>query len=189
MIKRLRLLLLALLLGSLLGCASQTQPIQYYLLHSPEDAKLLATDKPVTTVWLQNIAVSDYLGQRGLPLQTKQNVLHLSTQHMWAEPFESGFEKLLSHHLAPQYQVVDFDLRNTARYTLSVSLLHLVATFKGEVVISAQYQLSKQNDNVTQYQFHARYPLQQDGYDHAITVYRQAIEALAADIKTHLATR
>lgn len=169
----------------LYACTSSTAPLKYYLLHQPTD--VTASTSPVKhTVQIKRVTVSDYLLQRGLAMQTTANALHVSTTHLWAEPFESGFKKLLTHALAPEVNVPIKTLRNETTLELRVNLLHLIATNNGEVIINADYSLIDQNDVIAQQKFYASYTLQANGYTNAVALYRKAIFDLAEHIKQEL---
>lgn len=176
---------------TLVGCSSPTPTLQYYLLHTPTDRVTISDTSKAAKLHLAQLTVSDYLLQRGLALQTQTNTLHISTQHLWAEPFKAGFEKQLTFALMPDIQLSrNLHSDDTIR-SIDIDILHLVATHTGEVVISAKYTLSNSPSNgqtslVDKY-FSATLSLEKDGYSNAVTVYRQAISLLADDIKATLA--
>lgn len=164
------------------ACSSQSTPIQYYLLHTPDDIQSSEHKAEIKTLWLADLNVSDYLLQRGLAFQTDQNSLHISTQHIWAEAFESGFKKKLAHSLGPEIVLDHYGYNGDSDLSLELDLLHLVSTYQGDVVISAEYTVKDKNGKALQKQFSSRIPLASDGYGHAVNVYRTAINELAKDI-------
>jgi len=182
----LKLLTISISLLLLSACSSQPVSIQYYLLHTPDDGAL--TQAPPQPVRLANLTVSDYLLQRGMAMQTKENTLHISAQHIWAEPFETGFKKKLTHALSPDYLISHSRVTASNALELDIEVLHLVATFQGDVVIDVRYSVKSSASSSVNRQFRARLPLQTDGYSHAVSVYRQAITLLAEDMKTHIST-
>ena len=168
----------------LASCSSSLPPIQYYLLHTPDDTVNLQTKKNTARVWLADLTVSDYLLQRGLALQQQENLLHISNQHIWAEPFEAAFKKKLAHSLSIQKHITNTWKREDADVYLDLHLLHLVATHQGDVVINAEYVLQKNAQQRVTKQFSTRLSLQSNGYSHAVSKYRQAIDLLAENIQT-----
>ncbi|MFC3093406.1 PqiC family protein [Alteromonas sediminis] len=183
-----RLSIAIFLVALLNGCSSQSVSLQYYLLHTPNDSVSvsLPPDAQPLLIRLTNLSVSDYLMQRGLAVQTAENALHISTQHIWAEPFEAGFKKKLTHALGPDYKLIYTNTKKDDEYMLDLSLLHLVATYQGDAVLDARYTLSSPTGSTVNKAFQVKLDLDSDGYGHAVSVYRQAIVLLADDIKTQL---
>ncbi|MBO1256177.1 membrane integrity-associated transporter subunit PqiC [Alteromonas sp. 5E99-2] len=170
---------------SLTGCSNHTSTIQHYLLSSPNDIQSVDLTQS-KTLRLTRLTIPEYLKQNGLPLMLESNQIQLSKTHLWAESFDTSLTKYMQHAFSSEYVLATEGGFNDDQYSLSIDILHLVATSKGDVIISANYQINNGSRLLSRQAYSKSYSLSEDGYAHTINVYRRAINDMVNHIKTKL---
>ena len=86
----------AVIVLSLVACASTPAPIQYYRI-SPASAEMsMAVDKDsATKVVLESVELPSFLSQPGLVMQSGHNRITISKTHLWAERLDKALPRLL----------------------------------------------------------------------------------------------
>lgn len=171
----------------LVGCVNQTSTLQHYLLHSPKDAKNIDLSTS-TRIELAQLNIPEYLKQRGMPMILKNNQVHISKTHVWAEPFDRSIGKLFKYGFEPDFLLVESKTQTDIPVTLVVDILDLIPTADGEVILNANYQLEHNKTVIARKSYSRTYPLTEDGYSHSVDIKRQAIFELIAQIKSELAS-
>ena len=172
---------------SMAGCSSHTSTIQHYLLSSPNDIQSADLSES-KTLRLTRLTIPEYLKQNGLPLMLESNQIQLSKTHLWAESFDASLTKYMQHAFAPEFVMITEGGFHEHQYSLAIDILHLVATSNGDVIISANYQITDDNQLLSRQAYSQSYALSKDGYAHTINVYRQAINDLVSHIETQLSS-
>lgn len=168
------------------GCASAPAPITYYVLAPPEtpaDQVVERANKPALLI--EDVELPAFLLQSGLVIQSRDNQLVVSRNHLWAESLELAVPKALVRELQKQseeysYYLKTLDWVKQADYRLRLRIDALQATDRGEVIAVGRYQLiSGQGDGPSKFvDFSFRRDLVQDGHAHAV----EEISALLGEI-------
>jgi uncharacterized lipoprotein YmbA len=180
------------LLFALSGCTSTQSSLSYYLLHSavsstqPEGAFKSPADSPEKSIPLliTNITLPDYLKHRGLVYQVSDTNLHISTTHLWAEPFEEGLRKTLRAQLTYDNLVVltKRDYQGESAVELSIHISDFVSTFNGNVVLKGHFIVSTQQPEKGRYPFFIETTLEEDGFSASVIAMRRALAVLSTEI-------
>jgi uncharacterized lipoprotein YmbA len=185
-----KLSVLLILLVGLSGCATSATPIEYYVL-SPASAQgnsvVELPNRP--TLLIENVALAAYLKQSGMIIQTGDNQLQVSKNHLWAESLDLALPKALVRELQKQSDQYSYYLKNVdwvgeTDYRLRVHFDSLQSTDQGEVVSSGRYQLISAVDPSAAVfvRFNFNRPIQQDGYENAVVQMNLILGELAAAI-------
>lgn len=176
------LLLLCFLLMA--GCSSvPEQNTQYYLLYNHSTALMPSSDKNVNRKPIKiEISLPAYLNQPNLVIKLSEHNLHFALHHQWAEPLKQGFYKSLINDIDQEgtYNPL-INATKTSIPTLNVNVEHFHITENSMVILSGQYWQSGSATSSLE-RFDLRLPLEQDGYEHAITQLRRLITQLALKI-------
>ncbi|WP_334028220.1 PqiC family protein [Alteromonas sp. P256] len=185
-------LVMASLLFALSGCTSTQSSLSYYLLHSavsfeqPEGSLSSPTQsvKQGTTLLITSITLPDYLKHRGLVYQVSDTNLHISTTHLWAEPFEEGLRKTLRDQLTNDNLVVltNRDYQGESAVELSIHISDFVSTFNGNVVLKGHFIVSTQQPEKNRYPFFIETTLKEDGFSASVIAMRKALAVLSTEI-------
>lgn len=173
------------------GCASTpTAPIKYYLLSPPiaaSDSVVELSNHP--SVVIESINLAAYLKQSGMIIQTGDNQLLVSKNHLWAESLDLALPKALVRELQKQsdqysYYLKTVDWVGQTDYRLRLRIDSLQSTDQGEVVSAGRYQLISAADPSAPVfvDFSFQRELQQDGYDHALVQMNAILGEIASAI-------
>jgi len=175
--------------ASLSYCASETVPVNYYLLTSNSAQGVTQQtlgNKPA--VVLDSVEVANYLRQSGIVMQTADTQVQISKRHLWAETLDVALPKFLFQELQKQSDDFNFYLKNSdfiprTDYRLLVHIDSFQANDNGEVICSGRYQIiSQTNDELAvTVDFNFKRALENDGYDHAIEQLRSLVGEIASN--------
>ncbi|SFK48381.1 hypothetical protein SAMN05216302_100797 [Nitrosomonas aestuarii] len=170
------------------SCASAPVTINYYMLPAATQKHNVVT-KPVPSLLIEHIELSDYLTQPGLVLQTSPNKMHISKSNLWAERLDRALPKALQNSLHQRSDQYSYHLNHPAhtrqpdlRVRLRVDSLH--PTTDGLVIASGRYQLTMaktQNKPIIKY-FYFERTLDDDGYEASVKEMDILIDLIAQDI-------
>lgn len=172
------------------GCATSTPPLSYYLLHDTSTNRITTTS-PDAVVLIDKVVLPDYLKQRGLVFQTSETGIHISTDHLWAEPMDEGFTKSLRDSLTEHnIELITHAMgEQEPDAYLSLRIDDFIASHQGDIVLRGEYFLSYANERNARARFHLTFPLQQDGFEESVKVMREAIATLADRMTTGLSDK
>jgi uncharacterized lipoprotein YmbA len=183
-------LLSFLLVGVLTACASAPEPIKYYMLGpplSPVDSVVELSNKP--TLVIEEVELAAYLRQSGMIMQTGDNQLVVSRNHLWAESLELAVPKALVRELQQQskdysYFIKTLDWVGQTDFRLRLRIDSLQFTDQGEVVTAGRYQLISAADPASPVlvDFNFRHDIAQDGYAAAVAEINALLGQLAGAI-------
>lgn len=174
------------------GCTSTQPPLSYYLLHSAVPSKQsevislqsASSLDDSTPLLLKSVTLPDYLKHRGLVYQVSDTNLHISTTHLWAEPFEEGLRKTLQDQLANHGIVMltttDYQHNNIVELSLHIS--DFVSTFNGNIVLKGEFVLTSELTVNGRYPFFIETRLKEDGFSASIVAMRRALADLSTQI-------
>jgi len=176
------------LVTSLAACASAPAPIEYYVL-APQiagtDRVVELSNKP--SLVIESVELAAYLRQSGMIIQTGDNQLLVSKNHLWAESLELALPKALVRDLQQQsddytYYLKTLDWVGQADFRLRLRIDSLQSTDHGQVVASGRYQLISARDPTAPVfvDFNLQRNLEQDGYAYAV----EQINGLLGQIAT-----
>jgi uncharacterized lipoprotein YmbA len=184
-----QLTIVLLLVMGLAGCATGPAPIEYYVLApqvSASDSVVERTNKP--SLVIESVELAAYLRQTGMIIQTGENQLLVSRNHLWAESLELALPKALVRELQRQsddysYYLKSLDWVGQTDYRLRLRVDSLQATDGGEVVSAGRYQLiSAQNSSPVIVDFNFHRDLDRDGYPYAVEQMSGLIGQIAGAI-------
>jgi uncharacterized lipoprotein YmbA len=177
-------LLLLLFFLLMTGCSTvPEQNTQYYLLYNHSTASMPSPDKNINPKPIKiAVTMPTYLNQPNLVLKLSEHNLHFALHHQWAEPLKQGFYKSLISELnqAGTYKPL-INAVKTSIPTLNVAVEHFHITENSMVILSGQYWYSDSTTSSVM-PFDLRLPLEQDGYEHAVSQLRKLITQLAIKI-------
>ena len=183
---KMKLIAILPLLACLGACSSEPVVMHYYALVPPvtaADEVVQRPDNPALVI--ERVDLAEYLQQSGMIIQSGDNQLQVSKNHLWAESLELALPKALVRELQRQSEDYSYYLKNVdwitrTDYRLRLRIDSLQATDKGEVVAAGRYQLIAEHGSKPQvfadFNFHR--DLGQDGYEHAV----EQIQGLLAQI-------
>ena len=170
-------LMSAVIVLSLVACASAPAPIQYYRINpAGSEATEYADREGARNVVLDVVELPGFLSQPGLVMQSGHNRITISKTHLWAERLDKALPRLLVTKLQRRseefvFYQADSDWVAGADYRLRIRVDNLQATSSGEVITSGSFQLmdarSSQPSMVREFRFSR--DLQGDGYAGAVT--------------------
>ncbi len=170
------------------SCTSTPVTINYYMLPVATQERNVVT-KPVPSLLIEHIELSDYLTQPGLVLQTSPNKIHISKSNLWAERLDKALPKALQNSLHRQSDQYSYYLNQSAqtrrpdlRMRLRIDSFH--PTTDGLVIASGRYQLTtaKTQDKPMLKYFYFERTLDDDGYEAAVQEMNILIDLIARDI-------
>ena len=185
-------LVIVALLSALSGCTSTQSALSYYLLHSAvaseqsESSSQSSADlsEQYTPLLISSITLPDYLKHRGLVYQISDTNLHISTTHLWAEPFEEGLLKTLREQLTNNNLIMltNKDYQGQSVVELSIHVSDFISTFNGNVVLKGHFVVSSQLPEKGRYPFSIETQLEQDGFSASVIAMRRALAVLSTKI-------
>lgn len=185
-----RLLSILLLISVLAACASAPEPIEYYMLASPQtpaDSVVELSSKPALVI--EEVELAAYLRQSGMIMQTGENQLVVSRNHLWAENLELAVPKALVWELQRKsadysYYIKTLDWVGQSDFRLRLRIDSLQFTDQGEVVTAGRYQLisTLMPKEPVFVDFSFRRDISQDGYAHAVAEINALLGQLAGAI-------
>ncbi|MFT5674876.1 MAG: putative lipoprotein YmbA [Paraglaciecola sp.] len=188
-----KLLLVMLFCVLLQACTSAPDKVNYYLLHTAEEANLANKPTQSPKIVLAKIILADYLRQNRLVLQVNKNQLYYSALDIWAENLEAGISKALLTDLNQQtgnYQYMRYAAPDSesASYELIVEMEHFLATNDSKVIGSGNYWLIDKTSgkHIFSDKFYLRSDLTKDGYVHAVEQLRALLYTLSQKINEEI---
>jgi uncharacterized lipoprotein YmbA len=143
------------------------------------------------TVVIESVELAAYLRQSGMIVQTGDNQLQISKNHLWAESLELALPKALLRELQQQsdqysYYIKTLDWVGQTDYRLRLQIDSLQSTEGGEVITSGRYQLipSREPADAVFVDFGFSRDIQQDGYTYAVEQMNVLLGQIAAAIVT-----
>lgn len=183
MTKYAHLMLVLSLYLSLIGCSSNSNVVNYYMLDTPQARALPAPQAKL--VKIAPIKLAEYLQQPNLAIQVGANQIYFSPLDVWADPLQQGISKALIKALNlkdQQHHYVSAQSPQSlwAQTTISVRIDHFHPTDNSQVIMDGIFWL-QQNEQQPRaaipFSFNA--PLEGDGYSHSVSKLHSLLQALA----------
>lgn len=167
----------------LAGCSSQTlQPPKYYVL-SGSPGQLTPHKTLHSVIEVHSIVLSDYLQSSNIVLQVSDHELFFSANHLWAEPLQVGIEKVLLNRFS---NTQDLTTNEALQLDLNIDYFHIVD--RDAVILSGSYSVeNRAGDTWVRERFALREPLNDSGYEYAVSVMSSILGALSQEIAEKVA--
>ena len=129
-------------------------------------------------LWVEQVAVPDYLAGNGVVYQTSDVKYVIATNNLWASPLDQQLRNTLVANPGsqlPGWVVASQPLGND-QDTLNVTVTGFHGRYDGAVVISGEWLLNHQGQLIKR-PFHLELKQQKDGYDEMVKVWRSGMGA------------
>ena len=188
MYKKASVLLLA---AYIAGCGSTPPADNYYslVLEAAAEGVAQANSDAEITVNLMRIDLPPFLQSRAMALQTGPNQVRAANHHFWAEPLEDAIAKTLARDLSKTATLLNIERNNRrdASCELRVEFDRFHTSDDGQVLASGRYWLDSANGEQRQ-EFDVSRRLANGGYANAVSALRDALNSLAEDIGSEIAS-
>jgi uncharacterized lipoprotein YmbA len=171
----------------LVGCASSSSRLIYYLLDSGQSAITgsgqSSERKPL--VLLEEVTLGELLRQSSLLVQLEDHQMHYALQHVWAEPLGEAIPKTLLKDLRQHSDDFNFEQGSTEwfgkeAYRLRIQIDQFYPNTEQQVLLAGRYWVTTVESGETVAQdFSMTETLTQDGYGHAVVKMRRLIGLLS----------
>ncbi|WP_336668303.1 membrane integrity-associated transporter subunit PqiC [Enterobacter asburiae] len=175
-----------LMVGALLltACSSGVDNKSYYQLPvSTHSGGQSTASQGNRQLWVEQVAVPDYLAGNGVVYQTSDVKYVIATNNLWASPLDQQLRNTLVANLGsqlPGWVVASQPLGND-QDTLNVTVTAFHGRYDGAVVISGEWLLNHQGQLIKR-PFHLELKQQKDGYDEMVKVLAQGWAQESASI-------
>jgi len=175
-------------LCELAACGSTPVEDHYYslVLAADDNATTSITDSASAQLVVGPVELPDFLGQRGITIQTGSSQVRMANHHFWAEPLEEAIAKVLVMDIARSTSGVTVD-RDAGRWTGSgdcrvrIEFDKFHATGDSRAVASGRYWVSS-GAEIARQEFAVTRTLSADGYAHAVAALRESLGTVAERI-------
>lgn len=164
-----RMMVLGLITGVLVGCASSTPPSYEYLLvdSSSDEVNVIAT-APMQ-IQMMPVEVANYLSGNEIVLVSKTGGVHRSQSHLWAEALAPQLTRLTQQRLEKTLNNISWYSRQRlpsyAIAQLNIEVDRFYADLQGGVNITGRWQLISAEGEILNTQvFDVTDYLRSDGY-------------------------
>ncbi|MCV2885997.1 ABC-type transport auxiliary lipoprotein family protein [Aestuariibacter sp. AA17] len=155
--------------------------LKYYLLSSP-DTSTFKTHKVLTNtngLRIGNVTTAEYLQRSQLPMLIGTHQVYYASQHLWAQPLTDDIRMALEHALAGLFS----ESNSADNATLHFHFDHFTATDNAAVICEGHYRVEVENTGPDsaqpRYPFTFTLPLDEDGFEHAISKLNQCISEIS----------
>ncbi|EQA4281386.1 membrane integrity-associated transporter subunit PqiC [Cronobacter dublinensis] len=173
----------------LLSACSSTEETTWYQL--PASTAPVARSTPANSqhlLWVEQVAVPDYLAGNGVVYQTTDVQYVIASQNLWASPLDQQLRNTLVTNLSATLPgwVVSAQPLGAEQDTLNVNVTGFHGRYDGRVIVSGEWLL-KHKGQLIKRPFYTELKQQQDGYDAMVKTLAQAWEQQAKGIADELA--
>ncbi|ALB66314.1 probable lipoprotein protein YPO1422 [Cronobacter dublinensis 1210] len=173
----------------LLSACSSTEETTWYQL--PASTAPVARSTPANSqhlLWLEQVAVPDYLAGNGVVYQTTDVQYVIASQNLWASPLDQQLRNTLVTNLSATLPgwVVSAQPLGAEQDTLNVNVTGFHGRYDGRVIVSGEWLL-KHKGQLIKRPFYTGLKQQQDGYDAMVKTLAQAWQQQAKSIADELA--
>lgn len=179
----------AVILGAalLLGACSSTPDKTYYQLPADTTPVQVRSGSGVVaqplTIWVQQVAVPDYLAGNGLVYQTSDVKYIIAKDNLWASPLDQQLEQTLVANLSKALpgRLVSATPIGDRHDTLTVSVTGFQGRYDGQAIVSGEWVLQHEGRVIKQ-GFAVALPQHEDGYDALVRTLAQGWQQTAQQI-------
>lgn len=152
----------------LLSACSSTINNTWYQLPSKPAAMQVRSggEAQPPALWVQQVAVPDYLAGNGLVYQTSDVKYVIAANNLWASPLDQQLQQTLVANLSKALpgRLVSAAPLGEKYDTLSVTVTGFQGRYDGRAVVSGEWVL-QHNGHVVKQGFDVALPQNEDGYD------------------------
>ena len=147
-----------------------------------------AEDEGNRLLWVEQVAVPDYLAGNGVVYQTSDVKYVIANNNLWASPLDQQLRNTLVANLSTQLPgwVVASQPLGSAQDTLNVTVTEFNGRYDGKVIVSGEWLLNHQGQLIKR-PFRLEGVQTQDGYDEMVkvlaSVWSQEAASIAQEIK------
>ncbi|WP_435929753.1 membrane integrity-associated transporter subunit PqiC [Dryocola sp. BD613] len=173
---------------ALSACSSSEDGKTYYQLPQSSMPAMQAVSQSGThLLWIEQVAVPDYLAGNGVVYQTSDVQFVIATSNLWASPLDQQLRNALVSNLSgalPGWVVASQPLGND-QDILNVNVTGFHGRYDGKVIVSGEWLLNHQGALIKR-PFHLELKQQEDGYDAMVKTLAQAWQQEAQSIAGQL---
>lgn len=173
---------------ALTACSSSDNGKTYYQLPQSSAPAMQAVSQPGThLLWVEQVAVPDYLAGNGVVYQTSEVQYVIASSNLWASPLDQQLRNTLVSNLSsalPGWVVASQPLGNN-QDTLNVNVTGFHGRYDGKVIVSGEWLLKHQGQLIKR-PFHVELKQEADGYDAMVKTLAQAWQQEAKSIAGEL---
>lgn len=173
---------------ALSACSSSDDGKTYYQLPQSSQPAVQAVSQSGThLLWVEQVAVPDYLAGSGVVYQTSDVQYVIATSNLWASPLDQQLRNTLVSNLSgalPGWVVASQPLGGD-QDTLNVNVTGFHGRYDGKVIVSGEWLLKHQGQLIKR-PFHLELKQQADGYDAMVKTLAQAWQQEAQSIAGEL---
>jgi uncharacterized lipoprotein YmbA len=173
---------------ALSACSSSDDGKTYYQLPQGSAPAMQAVSQPGThLLWVEQVAVPDYLAGNGVVYQTSDVQFVIATSNLWASPLDQQLRNTLVSNLSsalPGWVVASQPLGND-QDILNVNVTGFHGRYDGKVIVSGEWLLNHQGQLIKR-PFHLELKQNEDGYDAMVKTLAQAWQQEAQSIAGQL---
>lgn len=173
---------------ALTACSSSEESKTWYQLPSSQLLTQSVASQGNRLLWVEQVAVPDYLAGNGVVYQTTDVQYVIATSNLWASPLDQQLRTTLVANLSNQLPgwVVASQPLGSDQDTLNVTVTGFHGRYDGHVIVSGEWLLNHQGQIIKR-PFHVELAQQKDGYDEMVKMLAQAwgqeASAIASEIK------
>ena len=143
-------LTMAFILSGCLGLSPKTDPSHYYSMNASPENEATVNDSDVS-VGLIPVEVPSYLNRTPILIRKGDHEISVSQLHRWAEPLDKGIHAVLAESIAHDLHTRSipssfWTQTSPPQFVVAISFQHFEATDDNEVVMSANWRLTRSSD-------------------------------------------
>lgn len=173
----------------LTACTSSPNPLNYYVLHSPQSMTTPRDHGPESYIKIDTIRLPGYLQRPNLCMQTSEVEVHFAPQHVWANAFHEDFRQALSQQLYSQHNIVvdtnTGDYAQRSSVSVAIEIYDFLPTYDGKVLLSGHFSVTTKV-GVKNKQFMLESKLEKNGFAQSVKQMRQLIAELSDELAQSL---
>ncbi len=167
-----KIMALVLLLSA---CSSQPQKT-YYQLPSLVTERANTGGMVERQLWIEHVAVADYLSGSGLVYQTNDVQYVVANNNLWASALDQQLQQSLVENLGaslPGWLVSTQPLNSDRQMILNVTVTGFHGRYDGQVIVRGEWTL-RSGDRIVKHPFEVLAKQTDDGYDALVKVLASA---------------
>lgn len=187
-------LLSALLLLSLVACASKPVKTERYTLPEPSQTNVPVSTDAEQVLVIGSIRLAEFLDSDRIVLQLNDITLHQASENLWAENLAQQIRRGLRNRLSSMLEntLVVSDSRGLKQDVLTLQLVieQFQGHFSGKAVSSGQWQLQDSQGNLLVIApFNIETTLAADGYPALVRALGSNLDKLSEQLSSQIQQR
>ncbi|MBW7982435.1 membrane integrity-associated transporter subunit PqiC [Enterobacillus tribolii] len=172
----------------LAGCSGSANKSYYQLPAATGAVTAVAGQDTGRQLWLEHVAVADYLGGNGVVYQTNDVQYVIASNNLWASPLEQQLQQTMLSNLSAMLPgwIVTGQSLGADQDVLNITVTGFHGRYDGKAVISGSWVLNHKG-TLTRRAFNLEVAQPQDGYDALVRALAEGWQREAGQIATQLA--